>query len=231
MTTVSAPSPSTRARLSTLIVLRAMAFRLLTERLTVGIEGAIETMDIAIACTELSELLRQCCGVRRLHRAVAAVAAAVVARTERTTTGMGDRPEAGRAVRDHDADITPELALDADAVRRHCRLASCQKRGNHLDQLVLVYGTAAELEIDLDVRRYRRRGGERADVVGPRIDRRHEAGDIGVVAERLNTAGRGTGADRDQGPRSPSHLADAFHVMGRGHRALDQRQIIGAGDL
>src|SRR5947209_18160984 len=122
MTTVSAPSPSTRARWSTLIVLRAMAFGLQPEGLVVGIERTIEPVQVALGRAELGKLLRQRHRVRRLHRPVAAVAAAVVARAERAAAGMGDRAKARRAVRDHHADIALQLALDAHAMRRHRRL-------------------------------------------------------------------------------------------------------------
>src|SRR5277367_2854874 len=90
MTTVSPPSPSTRARLSTLIVLRAMALGLHAERLGVGVEGAIEPMQVAFGRTELGQLLRQRHRVRRFHRPVAPVAAAVVGRTDRAAAGVGD---------------------------------------------------------------------------------------------------------------------------------------------
>src|SRR4051812_48791893 len=157
MVTVSAPSPSTRARFSTLIVLRAMALGLQAEGLGVGVEGAVETVDVAFARADLGQFLRQRDGVRRLHRSVAAIAAAVEARAERAAAGMGDRPQARRAVGNHHADIAFELALDADAVRRHRRLALGQVRDDHLDQLILVDRAAAQLVVDLDVRRDRRR--------------------------------------------------------------------------
>src|SRR5260370_24950509 len=80
MTTVSAPSPSTRARLSTLIVLRAMALGLQAEGLVVGIEGAVEPVEIPLGGAELGELLRQRHRVRRLHLPVTAVATALVRR-------------------------------------------------------------------------------------------------------------------------------------------------------
>ncbi len=54
-------------------------------------------------------------------------------------------------MRDHDADIAPQFALDAYAVRRRDRPPSGEKGRDHLDKLALVDGTAAQLEIDLDV--------------------------------------------------------------------------------
>ena len=56
----------------------------------------------------------------RLLRPEAAVAAAVVGRAQRAAPGLGHRPQAGRAVRHHHADVAAPLALDADAVRRRC---------------------------------------------------------------------------------------------------------------
>src|SRR5208337_777498 len=61
-------------------------------------------------------------GVRRLHRAEAAIAAAPEGRANRTASGVRHRPEAGHAL-DHHADRAAPLALDANAVRRNRGLA------------------------------------------------------------------------------------------------------------
>ena len=84
-----------------------------------GVEGAIEALEVALAaCRAASSQRAERRRVRRLHRPVAAVAAAVEGRAERAAAGVRHRPEAGRAVRHHHADVAPELALDADAVGR-----------------------------------------------------------------------------------------------------------------
>src|SRR5579871_1674980 len=131
MTTVSAPSPSTRASALTLIVLRAMTLGLRAERLAVSVEGTVEPMQVALARAEGSKLSRQRDRIRRLHRSIAAVTAAIVAGAQRTAAGVSDRAEAWRSVRDQHTDIASELALDADAMRRHGRLAPGEEGGDH----------------------------------------------------------------------------------------------------
>ena len=147
------------------------------------------------------QLPRQRDRVRRLHRAEAAVAAAVVGRAERAAAGVGDRAEARRAVRDHDADVAAPLALHADARRRDVRPPAVEERRDHLEQLALVDRAAAQLEVDRDVRGDRRRGRERRDVLGRGVDDRDELVDVGEVAQRLDAARRRAGADRDELPR------------------------------
>src|SRR5450759_1198194 len=51
------------------------------------------------------------------------------------------------------------------------------------------------------------------------------------VLERLDAAGGGAGADRDQELRLLAHLLDPFDLLGRRDRALDERYVVGAGDL
>ena len=101
---------------------------LLPERLGVGVEGAEDARAMSRrAMPSARARAAERSGVRRLHRPEAAVAAAVVGRAERAAAGMGDRAEAGRAVRDHHADIALQLALDADAVMRRSPACAGQK--------------------------------------------------------------------------------------------------------
>ena len=108
------------------------------------------------------------------------------------------------------ADGAAQLALDADAVRRRVRLARIQERRQHLDQLVLVDRTAVQLEIDLDMRLIGVEVGERVDELGPRIDGLGELAHILEVAQRLDAAGGGAGADGDQRARLPPHRVQAL---------------------
>src|SRR5688572_15110875 len=105
-----APSPSTRASRSVLIVRVSV-----TEGL--GVEGPVDAHEVDLVHPEALQPRVQRLRPRGLHRAEAAVAAAVVGRAQRAAAGVRDRAEAGRAVGDHHADVAGALALDADAVR------------------------------------------------------------------------------------------------------------------
>src|SRR3954471_8100173 len=123
-TRVSAPSPSTRASTSTLIVLLAMALGLLAERRRRGVERLEQPADLAARRAERDQLIGERPGARRVARAEAAVAAARVARAQRAAAVVGHRPQAWRAVRDHDADVAAQLALDAHRVMGNIGLAA-----------------------------------------------------------------------------------------------------------
>src|SRR4029453_6901427 len=118
MRTYIAPSPSTRASASTLIV-RLMGLARLAERRRAGVECAVDAHQVSIGKPQLLQPRGQSRRVGGLHRPEAAVAAAVVGRAQRTAAGVRDRTEARCAVGDHDADGVAALALDADAVRPH----------------------------------------------------------------------------------------------------------------
>src|SRR5918911_1583897 len=66
--------------------------------------------------------------------------------------GLGERPLARDAVRDHDADVATTLALHADAVRRQPRGAPVQQGAEHPEELPLVRRAAAQLDVDRHVR-------------------------------------------------------------------------------
>ena len=142
----------------------------------------------AISCGASAErfpFAGKCRRVRRLHRAEAAIAAAPERGADRAASGMRHRPKAGRAL-DHHADGAALLAFDADAVRGNRGFAPGQECGDHLGELVFVDRAAAQLEIDGHVRRDGRRGGERLDIVRPRID----GGDV-TRSHRRNCAAPG----------------------------------------
>src|SRR5512143_2239062 len=118
---VRPPSPSTRARASTVIVLlRALVLIGITrhpEGGRPGVVGAERPDEVGAGRPEvLLPPAPEGGGVRRLRGAEAAVAAALVGGAERAAAGLGDRAEAGRAVGGHDADRAPPLALEAHGV-------------------------------------------------------------------------------------------------------------------
>src|SRR4051812_34124006 len=114
-----APSPSTRASRSLLIVLVSlMRFARHAERLGPGVERAVDAHEVDLLHPQAGQPRVERLRPRRLHRAEAAVAATVIGGAQRAAAGVGDGAEAGRAVGDHDADVARALALDADAVRR-----------------------------------------------------------------------------------------------------------------
>src|SRR5687767_3177425 len=108
--TCSEPSPSTRASGPERSLRSAMR---LAERRRPRVEGAEQSHDVDLL---QPEVVAERGRVRRLHRPEAAEAAAVVARAQRTAARVRDGAEAGRAVRDHHADVAGPFALDADAV-------------------------------------------------------------------------------------------------------------------
>src|SRR5215212_8587202 len=78
-----APSPSTRASKSVLIVLvLLMGSARLAERLDLGVEGAVHAHEVDLLHPEARQPRVERLRPRGLHRAEAAVAAAVIGRTE-----------------------------------------------------------------------------------------------------------------------------------------------------
>src|SRR5690348_13641519 len=144
------------------MVLRAMARALFLERPLADIERTEDALDVAPAHAAGRELAAERGRVRRLLRPIAAVAAAVVRRTDRPAASMRHRPQARNAAHQH-ASRAAQLAFDAHAVLWHIRLAPDQMRAQHLDELMLVDRATVQLEIDIDVRLDRRRGGKRVD--------------------------------------------------------------------
>src|SRR5689334_3534803 len=198
---------------------------LLAEWLLADVERAVDSLDVTLAHAAGGELAAQRWRVRRLHRAEAAIAAAIVRRADRTASGMRDRPKAGNAAHQY-ARRAAQLALDADAVGGRVWLARIQERSQHLQQLVLVDRAAVQLEIDIHVRLDRRRGGERVDEVGLRVYGLGELTHVAEIAQRLDPTGGGARADGDQSARLATHRVQTRRVVRRGDRAFHQRHVI-----
>src|SRR5262249_7656526 len=132
ISTLIAPSPSTRARYSVAIVLtRRSAIR--AHFVEFGdVERPEHALDALLVETVGAQPGAERSGVRRLHRAEAAVAAPVVAGAERAAPGVRDGAEARRPVSDGDADVAAALALGADAGRGDVRAAAVQVGGENL---------------------------------------------------------------------------------------------------
>ena len=131
-------------------------------------------------------------------------------------------------VRDHHAGRAARLALEADARRRQARRPAVEQREHRLDELRLRDRAAAQLEVDLHVVGDRRRGLERGDELGARVDERDPLLHVGEVAQRLDPARRRAGADRDQQPRLLADLVDPLGVVRGRDRALDERDVVRA---
>src|SRR4051812_13497635 len=108
------PSPSTRASAGTLTRLPCvMDVCLLPEWLRGGGERPERADQALFVYAQLEPSSGERAGVGRFHGAEAAIAAAVERRAQGAAAGLGDRAEARRAVRDHDAGQPGALALDA----------------------------------------------------------------------------------------------------------------------
>src|SRR5208283_2102001 len=144
-TTSRPPSPSTRVSAATLIdwplagwpapLGCVMSRRLLAERTGIGVERAERAGHIGAGDTELPPPGGQGRGVRGLHGAEAAVAAACAGWADCPAPGLRHRAEARRAVRHHHAGDPGPFAFEADAVPGDARLAAVQERVDHLQQL------------------------------------------------------------------------------------------------
>ena len=82
---------------------------------------------------------------------VAAVAPAVISRTDRSASGLGDWTEAWNGTRYDVTDIAASFAVQTDTVRGDTRLASFDNCDQDFDQLVLVDRTSMEFEVDMNV--------------------------------------------------------------------------------
>src|SRR5215467_1636693 len=133
------PSPSTRARAGTLMCRLpcVMLARLLVcgraEWLGRGVKSAERTSQGWATRAEVLPDLGHRRGVRRFHRAEAAVAAAIDARAERAAASLRHWPQARRAVRHHHADPPGAFALDAHGVPADIRPAPGEESGDHLE--------------------------------------------------------------------------------------------------
>src|SRR5512133_1612441 len=222
-----APSPSTRASILVRISRSAMVrLALGPERRRAGVERAIQAHDVALGQVVTGQPAPERARIGLLHRPETAVAAAVVARAQRTAAGVRHRAQARRAVSDHHADVAAALALDAHAVTGDLGPALVQIGADDLEQLALVGRAAVELEVDGHVLDGGRRVAQRGDVLRAGVDGRHEFVDVGEVAQGLDAAGRGACADGDEPARAGADLADARGLLGGRHRPLDARQVV-----
>src|SRR3972149_10451 len=115
-----------------------MGFALSPEGVGVSVETAEGTHEIALLHIEMPPPLAQRCGVGRLLRPKATVAASAVSRADGAAAGVGDRAQARDATRDHHADGAAELALHAYAVARSVRATAVEEGADNLQELRLV---------------------------------------------------------------------------------------------
>ncbi len=167
-------------------------------------------------------------GVGRFHGAKAAVAAPAIRWTEGAAAGLRYRPQAGDTVCYHDARRAPLLAFHTDAIGGNIGPPAVQIGANHFEQVLLIDGTATQLEVDEDVVGNRRGLGQRVDVFGPGIDRTRKLFYVSEVAQGLNPARSCAGADHDEKLGRSPNLADTLEIVRRGDGALHQRDIVGA---
>src|ERR1019366_3921981 len=159
------------------MVLRTIALALLAEGRRARVKGPIDTGEVTLAHAKLTQLGAQSGRVGALHRAITTIATAVVGWADGAASGVRDRSPAGRTGGDGHADVSPQLALDANAVSGRHGPAADEESGNHLDQLSFVDRTAAQLEIHRHMLGDGRRCRQRVDIVGARIDDRRIVSD------------------------------------------------------
>ncbi len=200
------------------------------ERRRAGVEGAVHAHQVDVLGAELAMRALERRGVRRLHRPVAAVAAAVVGGADRAAAGVGDRAQAGRAVRDHHAHGAAALALDADAVRAHAGPAAGRWALITSSSWRLLIGqpcsskstgTWALIGVEVPASRCSRARRRRSRVNSSTSAKLRSAWIPPAVAQApIVISARELRAD----------LLDALGVVRRGDRALDQRDVVGALD-
>lgn len=126
---------------------------------------------------------------------------------------------------DHHAGVARPLALHAHGLVAQLRPATRDERGHELDELPGVDRAAAQLGVDLDVFADRRRRRQRGDELGLGVDGRAEGLVVAPVAQRLDPAGGGAGADGDQEPRLLAQFPDPGQVLRRADRPLDEQDV------
>src|SRR5262249_8485519 len=175
-----------------------MRFALPAKWLGPRIESAVGERQLLLFYAQAAEPRAQRNRVRRLLRPVTAVTVAGICRAKRAATRVSHRAETGRAVRDQHAHVSAPLAFHADAVRRRVRLALIEERADDLNELTLVDRASLQLEIHFDVRRDRCGLVERADVLRRGVNDIDELTNVAEVPQRLNAAGGGASANRNQ---------------------------------
>ena len=119
--------------------------------------------------------------ISRFLRTKTSKTLATKSRANRTAAGLGDRTETRNTARHGHADGQSLFTLDANAVGRRSRASTMQKRGEHLEQLLLVDRTTAEFEIDDNMVSNRCAGTQRLDVLGMGIDKLHIIVDVNQI--------------------------------------------------
>src|SRR5689334_18600345 len=101
---------------------------------------------------------------------------------------------AGYAASHHHAHDAFALAVQAHAVRWNRRSSPMNECVDHIDELTLVNGTAAQLEVDLHMRGNCSRVVESRDVFGFCVNDRYEFLYVAKIPQRLDAACRCTGS-------------------------------------
>src|SRR3569833_2424870 len=117
------------------------------------------------------------------------------------------------------------FTIEADHDVIHDRRQAAPQRAQRRQHLPADHRAAPQLEIDLDVRAYRRRGREAADVFRARVDRRGPRLRVCHITQRLHAARRGAGADGDHVTALRAYRLEARDVVGRGDAALDEGDV------
>src|SRR5208283_321227 len=121
------PSPSTRARKSTLMVLAFMRFALFPECFGVGIEGTEGAHKFRLGDAQGGPTRAHGGGIGRFFWLEAPVAAAIVGVAKRAAPGQRHGTQTRRAVRHHHPDRPAPPALHAHVMRRRHRLHAVQE--------------------------------------------------------------------------------------------------------
>src|SRR5208337_535441 len=208
------------------MVLLFMRFALSAERLSVGVEPSEGQHQITLAHSQLTPPRAERCCVRRFFWPEASVTTARVGGTEGAAAYLGHRTEAGRALRDHYANRAALLALSANAVRRRVWLASIQKRAEDFHQLIFVDGATPQFEINKHVVGDRSGFLQGFDIVGPGVHDGDEFLHLLEIAQRLDAAGCGAGANRHQEFGGAPNAVDPLGIVRRGDRAFHQRKVV-----
>lgn len=161
--------------------------------------------------------------------AEASVAAPVMGWADCAAAGLGDWPQAGLLLGDHDADRAAAFARLAGAFGggfRHAGLGECE---DDFDELPFIDGATAEFKVDLDMGCDRSGVGEGFDHRWGCVDRAFEFFVVREVAEGLDTTCGCASSDRDQFFALGAKLGNAVFVFFGRDRAFDDRQVVGAG--
>ena len=199
-----------------------------SERRGAGVEAAVKRADPRRAGPGRGQLGRQRRGVRGFLRPEAAVAAAPHRRAEVAAARLGHRAEARRCRARPSRRPCP-----ARLHSMHCETrGTCGLRPTSVAEISSISwgfetGQPRSSKSTVNMVGDGGRGRQRVDIVRMGVDRAGECLDIGEVAQRLDAARGGAGADRDQGLRLGPDLADPLGIMRGGDRPLDQRDVIG----